>query len=57
MCIIHKGFRGFRAVSLASFLGDNLIGLNPAIPYEIIHSPLATILKNENTDNLLHIDF
>ncbi len=38
MCIIHKGFRGFRAVSPASILGGNLIGLKPAIPYEIIHS-------------------
>ena len=27
MCIIHKGFRGFRAVSPASNLGGNLIGL------------------------------
>jgi hypothetical protein len=43
MCIIHKGFRGFRAVSPASILGGNLLGLKPAIPYEIIHSPLAFI--------------
>jgi hypothetical protein len=32
MCIIHKGFSGFRAVSPASILGSNLIGLKPAIP-------------------------
>ncbi len=37
MCIIHKGFRGFRAASPASILGGNLIGLKPAFPYEIIH--------------------
>jgi hypothetical protein len=43
MCIIHKGFRGFRALSPASILGGKLIGLNPAIPYEIIHSTLAVI--------------
>lgn len=43
MCIIHKGFRGFRAVSPASILGGNLIGLKPAIPYEIIHSTLSAI--------------
>ncbi len=45
MCIIHKGFRGFRAVSPASILGGNLIGLKPAIPYEIIHSTLPCILN------------
>ncbi len=27
MCIVHKGFRGFRAVSPAFILGGNLIGL------------------------------
>jgi hypothetical protein len=37
MCIIHKGFRGFRAVSPALILGCKLIGLKPEIPYEIIH--------------------
>lgn len=37
MCIVHKGFRGFRAVSPASFFGGNLIDLKPAIPYETIH--------------------
>jgi len=39
MCIIHKGFRGFRAFSPALILGGNLIGLKHAIPYEIIHLP------------------
>jgi hypothetical protein len=43
MCIVHKGFRGFRAVSPASNLGGNLIGLKPAIPYDTIHSPLGKI--------------
>ena len=38
ICIIHKGFRGFRAASPASNLGGNLIGLKSAIPYEIIHA-------------------
>lgn len=47
MCIIHKGYRGKRALSPASNLVGNLISLNPAIPYEIIHSPLWTILKKE----------
>ncbi len=45
MCIIHKGFSGFRAVSPASILGGKLISLNPAIPYEIIHSTLASMAK------------
>ncbi len=36
MCIIHKGLSGFGTLSPASILGDNLIGLKPAIPYEII---------------------
>jgi len=40
MCIIHKGFKGFRALSPASILGGKLIGLKAAIPYEIIHSTL-----------------
>jgi hypothetical protein len=30
MCIIHKGFRGFRALSSASNLAGNLIGLKSA---------------------------
>ena len=41
MCIVHKGFRGFRAVSPASILVGNLIGLKPAIPYDTIHSTLV----------------
>ncbi len=47
MCIIHKGFRGFRAASPASILGGNLKGFKPAIPYEIIHLPLCIIQENE----------
>jgi hypothetical protein len=46
MCIIHKGFSGFRALSPASFLVGKLIGLNPAIPYVIIHSPLYASLHD-----------
>lgn len=49
MCIIHKGFRGFRALSPASILLRNLKGLKPAIPYEIIHSTLATRLKKRSS--------
>ncbi len=29
MCIVHKGFRGFRAASPASILGGSLIGFKP----------------------------
>ncbi len=43
MCIEHKGFRGFRAVSPASFLGGNLTGMMSAIPYDTIHSTLWVI--------------
>jgi hypothetical protein len=49
MCIVHKGFRGFRAASPASILGGNLIGLNPAIPYDTIHSTLQASLKKPNS--------
>lgn len=45
MCIVHKGFRGFRAVSPASILGGNLIALKPEIPYDTIHSTLALIKR------------
>ncbi len=40
LCIIHKGFRGFQALSQRPIAGWNSIGLNPSIPYEIIRSPL-----------------
>ncbi len=43
MCIIHKGFRGIRFLSYALNLVGKLIGLKSAIPYEIIHQPLAPI--------------
>ncbi len=45
MCIVHKGFRGFRAFSPASVLGGNLTSLKPAIPYDTIHSMLS-LIKN-----------
>ena len=45
MCIVHKGFRGFRALSPALILGGKLIGLKPAIPYDTIHSPLCLIFR------------
>jgi len=48
MCIVHKGFRGFRALSPASILGGNLTGLKPAIPYDTIHSPLGVIENRQN---------
>lgn len=47
MCIIHKGFSGFRVLSPASILVRNLIGLESAIPYEIIHSPLPASAEND----------
>jgi len=46
MCIIHKGFSGFIALSSASILVGNLIGLKHAIPYEIIHETLGASRKN-----------
>ena len=39
LCLIHKGFRGFRAVLSASILGGNLLGLKPAIPYVTYNLP------------------
>lgn len=48
MCIVHKGFRGFRALSPASNLGGNWIGLKSAIPYGTIHSTLAATLKRDS---------
>lgn len=41
MCIVHKGFSGFRAASPASILGGNLIGLKSAIPYDTIPSSVS----------------
>ena len=46
MCIIHKGFRGLRALLLISIFGGNLIGLSTEIPYEIIREPFWSILGN-----------
>jgi hypothetical protein len=48
MCIVHKGFRGFRAVSPASILGGNLRSLKSAIPYDTIHSTLCAIRGIKN---------
>jgi hypothetical protein len=45
MCIVHKGFSGFRAVSPSLILGGNLIGLRLAIPYDTIHSALGFIYR------------
>lgn len=47
MCIVHKGFRGFRAASPASILGGDLIGLKPVIPYDTIHSTLYASEKEQ----------
>jgi len=55
MCIIHKGFRGFWAASPASNFGGNLIDLNPAIPYEIIHKQLGKILSLPKNGKLFNL--
>lgn len=57
MCIVHKGFRDFRAVLPASILGGSLIGLNPAIPYDTIHSTLCPMLKETNYAKMLTYKF
>jgi len=71
MCIVHKGFRGFRAVSHASILGGILIGLAPAIPYDTIPQSVgghykrdtdtkSNIIRNENNRiiyNSIRTDF
>ncbi len=57
MCIVHKGFRGFRAISPASILGGNLIGLKPAIPYDTIHSTLCKSRKNAASYEMKYIDW
>jgi hypothetical protein len=49
MFIVHKGFRCFRATSSTSILGCNLMGLNPEIQYNTIHSTLAFIEKKATT--------
>jgi len=46
MCIVHKGFRGFRAASRASILGGNLIELKSAILYDTLHSTFDFRLKS-----------
>lgn len=49
MCIVHKGFKGIRAVSPASILGSKLIGLKPEIPYDTIHLTLPASVKDDTT--------
>jgi hypothetical protein len=49
MCIVHKGFRGFRAVPPALFSGGKLIDLKPAIPYDTIHSTLWATPRLSNS--------
>ena len=58
MCIVHKGFSGFRSASPASILGGNLIGLKPAIPYDTIHSTLWLIPHSpQNFSTLANVKF
>ena len=55
MCIVHKGFRGYRAASHALILGGKLNGLKTAIPYDTIHSPLMSrkkILPHVNDNSI-----
>lgn len=40
MCMVHKSFRGLRAVSPVSVLGGNLIGTKLKIPYAPYHLPV-----------------
>ena len=56
MCIIHKGFRGFQALSPASILGGNLIGLKDAIPYDFI-PPTGVCIKTEISSITKHINY
>ena len=44
MCIIHKGFRGFRAASSASNFGGSLIGLNPETRTKSYTQPLSATM-------------
>ena len=44
MCILYKGFRGFRAVLPASILSGNLTGLKHAISNDTIQSALGCIV-------------
>jgi hypothetical protein len=45
MCIVHAGFRGFRAFVARKKSRSKLIGSCFVIPHDTIHSPLATIRK------------
>jgi len=57
MCIVHKGFRGFRAVSPASIFGGNLIGFKPAIPYDTIHLTLTIMQDRERYFKQIKINY
>jgi hypothetical protein len=60
MCIVHKGFRGFRAVSLAWFLGGNVTGLKLEIPYAPYTNRCAPLEKRasaQSKDCFTHIAF
>lgn len=52
MCIVHKGFRGFRAVSPASILGGNMIGFKARNPLR--HHTLNVVHNYEKS--ILHIN-
>lgn len=52
MCIVHKGFRGFQAVSHASNLGVNLTGLRPAVPYAPYTQRYVNFYLNLNCNNI-----
>jgi hypothetical protein len=43
MCIVHAGFRGFRAFVARKKSRSKLIGSCFVIPHDTIHSPLGTI--------------
>ena len=57
MCIVHKGFSGFRAVSPASILGSNLIDKKPAIPYDN-HTPnVASNMTNQTQNRITSLKY
>jgi hypothetical protein len=51
----NKGFRGKRALSPALNLVDKLIGLNPAIPYEIVQlNVVCNLTETREFNNRVH---
>jgi DNA-binding LytR/AlgR family response regulator len=50
MCIVHKGLRGFRALSPALILGGKLIGLKPAIPNDFIPPNVTKHFEEKQTN-------